>query len=124
MDAEQRINQLQIEVSALREKVSFFSVIYDKFDNTLEKIQQMVENRRQDTHDDLKEVYKKIEDTENKIMTQISNLRSDMKTQHEIESKKIQDLDKWRWIVIGGSAVVGWIASKIINYVTLGKLMS
>lgn len=113
IDLESKINQLQIEVYSLKEKVSFFNVIYNKFDTTLEKIQQMIEERREDTNDELKDVYRKIEDTENKIMEQISFLREQMTRQHEEEKKKLADLDKWRWIIVGAAAVVGWIISKI-----------
>jgi len=121
MDLEQRVNQLQIEVGAMREKVSFFSIIYDKFDSTLEKFEKMMEDRRNDTNNDLKDVYEKINDTENKIMAEIASLRDDMKRQHDIEAKKIQDLDKWRWLVLGGSAVVGWIISKFITFLSLSR---
>jgi len=40
-------------------------------------------------------------------------LREEMAAQHEIEKQKIEDLNKWRWIVIGGAAVVGWILSRV-----------
>jgi DNA repair exonuclease SbcCD ATPase subunit len=110
---ESRLNQLQIEVYSLKEKVSFFNVIYNKFDATLEKLQEMIEDRREDTHDELKDVYKKIEDTENKIMEQIASLRDHMTRQHEEEKKKLINLDKWRWILVGAAAVVSWIIAKI-----------
>jgi ElaB/YqjD/DUF883 family membrane-anchored ribosome-binding protein len=116
MDLETKVNQLQIEVGAMKEKVSFFTIIYDKFDNTLEKLQEMMEERRNDANDDLRDVYKKIADTETKIMTEIHALRQDMQRQHEIEAKKIQDLDKWRWLVLGGSAVIGWLISKLVTF--------
>jgi cell division septum initiation protein DivIVA len=118
---QQKINELQVEVGALKEKVSFFSVIYDKFDNTLEKFEKMMEERRNDTNDDLRDVYKKISDTEDKIMAEIYALRQDMKRQHEIEARKIQDLDKWRWLVVGGSVVIGWLVSKVVAFLTYAK---
>jgi cell division septum initiation protein DivIVA len=118
---QQKINELQVEVGALKEKVSFFSVIYDKFDNTLEKFEKMMEERRNDTNDDLRDVYKKISDTEDKIMAEIYALRQDMKRQHEIEARKIQDLDKWRWLVVGGSVVIGWLVSRVVSFLTYAK---
>ena len=117
MDLETKVNQLQVEIGALKEKVSFFSVIYDKFDSTLEKLQEMIEERRNDTNNDLRDVYKKINDTENKIMDQIERLREEMAAQHAIEKRKIDEINKWRWIVIGGAAVVGWFVSKVANFI-------
>ena len=110
---EQKVNNLQIEVSALKEKVSFFSVIYDKFDATLDKVQTMIEDRRQDTNNDLKEVYNKMDDVENKIMKEIGKLREEMMDHHKEEKRKLADIDKWRWIVMGASIVLGWMSSKI-----------
>ncbi|CAB4124279.1 hypothetical protein UFOVP49_117 [uncultured Caudovirales phage] len=110
-----RISKLEIEISALREKVGFFTIIYDKFDTTLEKLQEMVESRRDDTKDDLKDVYSKIEGVQTKIMYEIESMREEMKRQHEVENKKIDDLNKWRWLVMGGAAVIGWILSKVAH---------
>ena len=116
-EIEVRVAKLEQEVAAMREKTSFFSVIYEKFDTTLEKLEEMIEHRRNDTNDDLKDVYRKIEDTEVKIMSEIEKMRTDMKEQHRIENKKIDDLNRWRWIVMGGAAVIGWILSKFATHI-------
>lgn len=115
-DVEIRVAKLEQELAAIKEKTSFFTVIYEKFDNTLEKLEKMVEDRRSDTNDDLKDVYRKIEDTESKIMSEIEKMRTDMKEQHRIENKKIDELNRWRWIVMGGAAVIGWILSKFATH--------
>ena len=115
LDIEAKVSKLEIEVSAIKEKVSFFSVIYDKFDSTIDKIERNMEERRQSTNNDLKDVYRKINDTEQKIMTEILRLREDMARQHQVENKKIDDLNKWRWIVMGAAAAVGWIISKVLG---------
>lgn len=117
-DVELRVARLEQELAAIKEKTSFFTVIYEKFDNTLEKLERMVEDRRSDTNDDLKDVYRKIEDTENKIMSEMEKMRAEMKEQHRIENRKIDDLNRWRWIVMGGAAVVGWILSKVAGHLT------
>jgi len=110
-----KLNKLEIEVSAMKEKLSFFTVIYQKFDDTLDKVQKLMEDRRSETNHDLKDVYSKISDVETKIMDEIHSMRDDMKKQHEEERKKIAELDKWRWMVMGAAAVIGWLASKVPN---------
>lgn len=112
-----KISKVEVELSALREKVSFFNVIYSKFDETLSKVQELMENRRNETNEDLKDVYKKIEDTEKHLMEELRDLREDMKKQHELESAKIRDLDRWRWWVMGAAAVIGAGFSKIIDFI-------
>lgn len=114
------INALKVEVGALREKVSFFNVIYGKFDDTLTKVQALMEDRRSEMNEDLRDVYQKIQDTETKIMDEIKALRAEMTNKRESENAKInakiESLDKWRWQMMGGAAVVGFILSKITQH--------
>ena len=114
------INALKVEVGCLKEKVSFFNVIYGKFDDTLNKVQAVMEDRRSETNEDLREVYQKIQDTENKIMNEIKALRAEMTTSREIENNKIngkiESLDKWRWQMMGGAAVIGFLLSKAADF--------
>ena len=106
IDFEARLSKIETEVAAMREKVSFFSVIYEKFDKTLEKLDE-----RQ--NEDRKELQNMIDDLRNDIVQEMRALREDMAEQHNIEKKKIEDLNKWRWLVMGGAVVVGWIISKL-----------
>lgn len=114
------INALKVEVSALKEKVSFFNVIYGKFDDTLSKVEKLMEDRRNETNQDLRDVYQKIQDTENKIMEEIRNLKTEMVTQRDAEqnkmNNKIESLDKWRWQMMGASAVIGFMLSKAADF--------
>jgi ElaB/YqjD/DUF883 family membrane-anchored ribosome-binding protein len=102
-------------LAAIKEKTTFFTVIYNKFDSTLDKLHELMEERRSDTNDDLKDVYRKIEGVENKIMSEIEKMREDMRAQHDVERKKIEDLNKWRWLVVGGASVLGWLLSKAVT---------
>ena len=111
-----KLNRLEVEVSAMKEKISFFNVIYQKFDDTLDKVQKLMEDRRNETNHDLKDVYSKITEVETKIMDEMHAMREEMKKQHEEERKKIADLDKWRWIVVGAAAIVSWVASSFSTF--------
>lgn len=111
------INSLKVEVGSLREKVAFFNVIYGKFDDTLSKVQTLMEDRRSETNEDLRDVYQKIQDTETKIMDEIKALRAEMTAARTLENdkinSKIESLDKWRWQMMGGAAVIGFVLSKV-----------
>lgn len=107
-----RITKLESELAGLREKVSFFSVIYDKFDKALEKLERSY-------NEELREVHRKIELTESKIMEEIQTMRAEMKAHHELEKRKIDDLNRWRWLVMGGVAVITWLAAKAFSF-TIG----
>ena len=116
---ENKVNQLEVDVSALKEKVSFFSVIYGKFDETLNRMAEMMEDRRSEINDDLKDVYAKIKESEDKMVAQFTELRRDMKELHEEEKKKIENIDKWRWMMIGGATALGYFISNLADKFTL-----
>ena len=108
IDFEARIAKLESEIAAMREKVSFFTVIYEKFDKTLDKLdERQVEDR--------KEIQAIIDMMRDELMQEIKAMREDMAKQHEVENKKIEELNRWRWLVMGGSVVIGWVISKLFT---------
>jgi DNA repair exonuclease SbcCD ATPase subunit len=106
VDFENKLSKMESDMAAMKEKVSFFTVIYEKFDKTLDKLEKQ-------HNEELREVHNKIEEIEVSIMEEIKSLREEMKKHHEEEKKKIDELNKWRWLVMGGAVVVGWILSKL-----------
>ena len=108
IDFESRLGKLETEVAAMREKVSFFTVIYEKFDKTLDRLDER-------TIEDKRELQAMVDDLRTDLLDELKAMREDMARQHEIENKKIEDLNRWRWIVMGGAAVVGWIISKLFT---------
>jgi hypothetical protein len=109
MDYESRLHRLEAEVAAMREKVSFFSVIYEKFDKTLEKLDQR-------TIEDKKEIQQMMDELRYDIVQEMKAMREEAQTQHQAQQKKIEELNNWRWLVVGGAAVVGWILSKVLPF--------
>ena len=112
---EAAINRIEVELSALKEKVSFFNIIYGKFDITLGKIQEMVENRRFENNEEIKDVYARLESSEKKILDEMKGIRQEMKEMHEVHQRKISEIDKWRWILVGGAGVVGWFLNRFFG---------
>jgi hypothetical protein len=109
IDFESRLSKIETDVAAMREKVSFFTVIYEKFDKTLDKLDER-------TIEDKRELQSMMDDLRTDLLAELKAMREDMARQHEIENKKIEDLNRWRWIVMGGAAVIGWIFSKIFTF--------
>jgi hypothetical protein len=107
VDFESRLGKMESEMAAIKEKISFFSVIYEKFDKTLDKLdERQLEDR--------KEINEMMAVLQDNIMKEIRSLREEMAKQHVIENKKIDDLNKWRWIVMGAAAIIGWIISRLV----------
>ena len=53
--------------------------------------------------------------------SELKEFRQDSKEQHKQMMEKVSDIDqrltvieKWRWMIIGGSAVIGYLASNLL----------
>jgi glucosamine 6-phosphate synthetase-like amidotransferase/phosphosugar isomerase protein len=112
----ENIAVLEIELQVLKEKISnHVTSTHHTLDLSVEKIEQYMENRRAESERLHKQIYDKIEQLENKLMNEISSFKEIVSKEHGVTSSRISDLDKWRWIVVGASAVVGWILSTIFG---------
>jgi len=106
IDFENRLIKIETDVAAMKEKVSFFSVIYEKFDRTLDKLDER-------TIDDKKELQMMMDDLRDGVLQEIKALREEAHSQHLAQQKKIDELNKLRWLIVGGAAVIGYILSKV-----------
>ena len=100
-----------------------------------EKLQDLVEKRRQETDDNIKAVYTRIEkvekdlqsdmeNSENKIITKIEEMQKSGSDQHEKINQSINDrinrLEKWIWTAGGVIIVLLWF----INNIDVTKLFN
>jgi len=106
IDFEARLSKIETDVAAMKEKVSFFTVIYEKFDRTLDKLDER-------TIEDKKELQAMMDDLRTDLVQEMKSLRDEMAAQHAVEKQKIEELNRWRWLVMGGAVVIGWILSKL-----------
>ena len=89
-----------------------------KAEQTDDDIFITLESRRKEWDNDLKELHSRITtnsrelrehqiQSENKMLNEIRAVRTQL-------SERVGVLEKWRWLIIGGSIVVGFIAQKMI----------
>ena len=116
IDFESKVNKLEVDLATIKEKIAFYELFFKKVDATLERVQEIIEERRDDTNHDLKDVYAKVSDTERKLLHEIENLRNDVKKLAQEQNIKIDEINKWRWIVMGGAGVIGWIFAKLFGF--------
>lgn len=108
-----------------------------KQDDIDEELFTLVEKRRQEIQGDIKELHSRIttvsrelsddiNETEQRIMTAMTYGMADIKkciteetktiTEQRIElEKRVNDLERWKWLVMGGSVVVGAFAHEIVG---------
>lgn len=100
-----------------------------------EKLQDLVEKRRQETDDNIKSVYNRIEkvekdlltdmeNTEDRIIKKIEEMQKSGTDQHEKINKGITDridrLEKWMWTAVGGGIVIMWL----LNSIDIAKILN
>ena len=133
------MSDLNTEVQLLKKEVSDMKMIYSRLDKAIEKISDVSNsiNRmlavheekisqqeeaqirsEQDTNNDIKELHSRISTNTRELMNLMSEQhkeQTDKMTKVEIELQgRVGVLEKWRWIIIGGSIVVGFIIQKML----------
>ena len=129
---------LNTEVQLLKKEVSDMKMIYSRLDKAIEKIsdvsnsinrmlavheekisqQEEVQIRtEQEINNDIKELHSRISTNTRELMNLMSEQhkeQTDKMTKLEIELQgRVGVLEKWRWIIIGGSIVVGFLIQKM-----------
>ena len=130
---------LNTEVQLLKKEVSDMKMIYSRLDKAIEKISDVSNsiNRmlavheekisqqedaqirtEQEINKDIKELHSRISTNNRELISLMSEQlkeQTDKMTKLEIELHgRVGVLEKWRWIIIGGSIVAGFIIQKMI----------
>jgi len=133
------MSDLNTEVQLLKKEVSDMKMIYSRLDKAIEKISdvsnsinrmlavheekisQQEESQirtEQEINNDIKELHSRISTNNRELMNLMSEQhkeQTDKMTKLEIELQgRVGVLEKWRWIIIGGSIVVGFIIQKML----------
>jgi DNA repair ATPase RecN len=84
-----------------------------------EKIDEVIFEKLKDRADEISDVYrelkKDVEMSEKRLLIEIKSLKNDI-------GARVGVLEKYRWIIIGGAIVIGWILSK--NFMPIIHMMA
>ena len=84
-----------------------------------EKIEEIIFEKLKDRADEISDVYrelkKDVEMSEKRLLIEIKSLKNDI-------GARVGVLEKYRWIIIGGAIVIGWILSK--NFMPIVHMMA
>jgi len=84
-----------------------------------EKIDEVIFDKLKDRAEEISDVYrelkKDVEMSEKRLLIEIKSLKNDI-------GARVGVLEKYRWIIIGGAIVIGWILSK--NFMPLVHMMA
>lgn len=125
------VDRLDVTIEKLTEVSSTVSQLLAVQGNRLEfqekvqeRLEKMVEDRRNETDKNIKDVYIRIEkvekdlqedmdDTYNKIAAKIEELRKEGTDQHKVLNDRMTRMEKWMWMLIGGGIVIGTLFNHI-----------
>lgn len=128
------MSNLETEVKILQKDLVTFQNILDRFDITINKLTEVsnnlnkviaVQDSRIDTQEkaieivhkritDMKdEIHEELSDHYQVILEKIKELQVEQKIHADEMSKRVDALEKWRYIVMGGSVALGFLLSKV-----------
>ena len=133
------MSDLNTEVQLLKKEVSDMKMIYSRLDKAIEKISDVSNsiNRMLAVHEEkitqqeeilirsdaefsanVKELHSRITTNTKELMALMSEQHKEqteamLKLKNELQNR-VGVLEKWRWLIIGGSIVVGFILQKMI----------
>ena len=141
--AENGTKEILIDIAGLKKDVEQVNTIHNRLDTAIDKltdvstsIKQMLavheeKISRQEQTDEViftklrerqleidtvyKELQKEIQQTEKRLLIEIKSLKLDI-------GGRVGTLEKYKWLILGGSIVVGWILSK--NFMQIVHMMA
>ena len=108
-----KIDNTVAEIAKASTEVSRLLIVHDNRLNNLE-------NNNKETTTDVKDLYKKMEETTKEIVDKLDDMEARIENklkEHEDKSdeyredisERLNALETWKWLVIGGSVVMGYL---------------
>ena len=142
------MSDLHTDVEILKKDMKDMKSIHRRLDNAIEKITDVsscinkmlavheekiasqedsitntnfvVENRRQEFSEDIKDIHSRITRNNEELLTQLANQHATYNTEltnlKTEMMQKVGTLEKWRWVMIGASIVIGFALHKMMNF--------
>jgi hypothetical protein len=122
---------IKVDIGVLQNQVLTLSTLCDKMDNVIEKLMDQqqrymervyadMEKRKLETEADVRELHgridtvlDKLQDSELRITDEIKSLRDHMLLHNQQEKDGFAKINEWKWMVIGGCFVFGWLFSNL-----------
>ena len=84
-----------------------------------ERIDEVIFTKLKERASEIDNVYRdlqrEINQTEKRLLVEIKSLKNDI-------GSRVGILEKWKWLIVGGSIVVGWVLSK--NFIHILNMMN
>jgi len=99
-----------IRVSVLETQVTSIAVNLEKIEQRIDENYATLHHRISDMRDDL---HKDIETKHDKVIEKLDAQNKASTEQHKAIAEKIASIEKWRWMIMGGAIVVGYVLAHL-----------
>jgi len=105
---------LETEVAVLKSDVNRMASLFSRLDTAIEKMGDVSNNiaKMLAVHE---ERLSKQDDIDEELFSLITEETKAISTQQNELEKRVNELERWKWLVMGGSIVVGAIAHEIFG---------
>jgi len=133
MKPQEQLDKLINVAADVRQILAVHDEKINQTERKQEDLFQLLEQRRNEMADDIKELHSRITTvqrelsteisaTETRIVSGINDLKNELKVDQEFHNSKqktledrIVDLEKWRYILLGAGIAGGWLLTKFGN---------
>ena len=134
MSSDKEVSDLKLKVGLIEKDVEIVDRSVDKITLSIEKIQELNNNifrmitlheSKHDEHEkkeinlqrDIKDLHERIDTLEAHISSRIDDLRSDLLLHKKGDKLSVQtimqEVEKWKWMILGGILVGGFLLGKL-----------
>lgn len=99
-----------VRVSVLESQVETLVVDISKMEGRIDSNYQTLHHRISEMRDDF---HKSIEEKHEKVINKLDDQIRANAAQHSAIAEKMQAFEKWRWMIMGAAAIVGYILAHL-----------
>lgn len=90
--------------------------LFEMLDSTKEEFQESVAQIGQRIEATKTELSQKVQTSEHRITKTITDMNTENKEQFKSIDTRLASLEKWRFLLIGGGTVIGFLLTKLIEF--------
>ena len=135
--------EIKVDIESLRKDIENMNTIHNRLDTAIdkltdvstsiksmlavheekiqrqEKIDEVIFDKLKDRADEISDVYrelkKDVEMSEKRLLIEIKSLKNDI-------GARVGVLERYKWLILGGAIVIGWVLSK--NFIPIMHMMN
>ena len=135
--------EIKVDIESLRKDIENVNTIHNRLDTAIdkltdvstsiksmlavheekiqrqEKIDEIIFDKLKDRADEISDVYrelkKDVEMSEKRLLIEIKSLKNDI-------GARVGVLERYKWLILGGAIVIGWVLSK--NFIPIMHMMA